>query len=197
VVFLYLSAFVVAVGAHYLVPGDRLTTTKMAGLLAAFAGLVVAMSEGLAAPGRPTLVGDLLTILAAVLWGATTVFVRTSSLRRAAPEKMLLYQLGVSGVLLLPASYLMGEPGITDLSLTVVLAFTYTFAVVAFATYVAWFWLVRNYPPTRVAAFTFLAPVFGVMAGGLLLGEPFTASLAVSLVLIAVGLVLVNRPPKA
>ena len=66
--------------------------------------------------------------------------------------------------------------------------------VVAFASYVAWFWLVRNYPPTRVAAFTFLSPVFGVIAGNLLLQEPFTPSLAAALTLIALGLYLVNRP---
>jgi drug/metabolite transporter (DMT)-like permease len=54
--------------------------------------------------------------------------------------------------------------------------------------------LVRNYPPTRVTAFTFLSPVFGVVAGNLMLGEAFTASLAVALVLIAFGIYLVNRP---
>ena len=74
------------------------------------------------------------------------------------------------------------------------LAFAYTVVVVAFVSYIAWFWLVRNYPPTRVTAFTFLSPVFGVVAGNLMLGEAFTPSLAVALVLIAFGIYLVNRP---
>jgi drug/metabolite transporter (DMT)-like permease len=196
VVLLYLAPFVVAFGAHYLIPGDRLTLAKIAGLTAALAGLAVAMGEGLAAPGRPTLAGDLLSLLAAVLWGATTVLVRTTRLRSAAPEKTLLYQLAVSAVVLPPLSYLLGEPGIVDLSAPVVLAFVYTFTVVAFVSYIAWFWLVRNYPPTRVSAFTFLSPVFGVMAGNLMLGEAFTPSLAAALALIAFGIYLVNRPRK-
>jgi drug/metabolite transporter (DMT)-like permease len=194
VLLLYLAPFVVAFGAHFLIPGDRLTLAKLAGLTAALGGLAVAMGEGFAAPGRPTLTGDLLSLLAAALWGAITVFVRTTALRSAAPEKTLLYQLGISGLALPPLSYLLGEPGITDLSGPVVFAFVYTFTVVAFVSYVAWFWLVRNYPPTRVSAFTFLSPVFGVVAGSVMLGEAFTPSLAAALTLIAVGIYLVNRP---
>ena len=76
-------------------------------------------------------------------------------------------------------------------------AFAYTVVVVAFASYIGWFWLVRNYPPTRVAAFTFLAPVFGVLAGNLMLGEAFTPSLAAALALIAFGILLVNRAARA
>jgi drug/metabolite transporter (DMT)-like permease len=194
VVFLYLSPFVVAFGAHYLIPGDRLTVAKLLGLTAAMLGLMVAMGEGLAAPGRPTLMGDLLMLLAAVVWGATTVLIRVTSLRSAAPEKTLLYQLAVSGILLPPASWLLGEPGIVNLSAPVLIAFAYTFIVVAFVSYIAWFWLVRTYPPTRVTAFTFLSPVFGVLAGNIMLGEAFTPSLAAALALVAFGIYLVNRP---
>ena len=196
VVLLYLAPFVVAFGAHYLIPGDRLSVAKVTGLAAALAGLAVAMGEGLAAPGRPTLLGDLLSLMAAVMWGATTVFIRATPLKRASPEKVLLYQLTISAAILPVVSYLMGEPGIMDLSPSVLAAFAYTVVVVAFASYVAWFWLVRNYPPTRVSAFTFLSPVFGVVAGSLMLGEAFTPSLAAALALIAFGIYLVNRPQR-
>jgi drug/metabolite transporter (DMT)-like permease len=197
VVFLYLSPFVVAFGAHYLIAGDRLNIWKLLGLTAAFIGLGVAMREGLSAPGQPTLTGDLMCLAAAVIWGATTVLVRATALKSAAPEKTLLYQLVVSGLILPPASYLAGEPGIVNLNPQVMVAFAYTFVVVAFVSYIAWFWLVRNYPPTRVTAFTFLSPVFGVAAGNLMLGEAFTSSLAAALVLIAFGIYLVNRPQPA
>ncbi len=196
IVFLYLAPFVVAFGAHSLSPGDRLTALKLAGLGAAMLGLRVAMREGLLEPGRPTLWGDLLLLAAALLWGATTVLIRVTALKTAAPEKTLLYQLAVSGVMLPPVAWLAGEPGITNLSASVILAFAYTFIIVAFVSYIAWFWLVRNYPPTRVTAFTFLSPVFGVLAGNLMLGEAFTPSLGVALVLVAFGIYLVNRPQR-
>ncbi len=196
VVLLYLAPFVVALGAHFLIPGDRLTLPKIAGLTAALGGLAVAMGEGLAEPGRPTLLGDLLSLAAAVMWGATTVFIRSTALGRAPHEKVLLYQLTLTFVILPPLSWAMGEPGITMVSPPVLVGFAYTVVVVAFASYVAWFWLVRNYPPTRVASFTFLTPVFGVIAGNLMLGEPFTASLAAALALITFGIYLVNRPAR-
>ena len=194
VVFLYLAPFVVAFGAHYLIPGDRLTVAKLAGLTAALIGLAVAMSEGLSQAGQPTLAGDLLCLLAAVLWGATTVLIRVTTLKSAMAEKTLLYQLGVSGVMLPPLAWLFGEPGVTNLSGPVLLAFAYTVVIVAFVTYIAWFWLVKNYAPTRVSAFSFLSPVFGVLAGNILLGEAFTPSLAAALALVAFGIYLVNRP---
>jgi drug/metabolite transporter (DMT)-like permease len=194
VVFLYLAPFIVAFGAHFFVPSDRLTWLKVIGLSAALLGLMIAMGEGLAAPGRPTLAGDLLCVLSAVLWGATTVFIRSTALKTAPAEKTLLYQLAVSGLVLVPASWLAGEAGVTDPSPRVVIAFVYSFVLVAFISYIAWFWLVRHYPPTRISAFTFLAPVFGVVAGNLMLGEPFSLSLAAALALVASGIYLVNRP---
>jgi drug/metabolite transporter (DMT)-like permease len=197
IIFIYLAPFVVAFGAHYLIPGDRLTLVKVLGLAAALSGLAVAMGEGLLAPGRPTLKGDVMFVIGAVLWGATTVLIRATTVRSASAEKTLLYQLAVSAPMLLVASVWLGEPGIVDLSPAVLIAFTYTFAVVAFVTYIVWFWLVRNYPPTRISAFTFLTPVFGVIAGNVMLGEVFTPSLAVALTLVAFGIYLVNRPQRS
>jgi drug/metabolite transporter (DMT)-like permease len=193
IIFLYLAPFAVAVGAHLFIPGDRLTWTKVAGLVAALTGLAVAMGEGVLAPECPTLLGDLLSVAAAVAWGATTVVVRASSLRFVATEKTLIYQLAVSAVALPLASILMGEPGIIDLSPRVLVAFGYTVVVVAVLSYLAWFWLVRTYPPTRLASFTFLSPVFGVLAGLAVLGEEPTVSLGVALALVAIGIWLVNR----
>jgi drug/metabolite transporter (DMT)-like permease len=54
----------------------------------------------------------------------------------------------------------------------------------------------RHYPATRLAAFTLLTPVFGLLLGALLLGEPITPRLIVALVTVAGGIVLVNRSPQ-
>ena len=65
--------------------------------------------------------------------------------------------------------------------------------LVAFASFLVWFWLLRHYPATRVSAFTFLTPVFGLVFGAVLLGEPVSARLIVALAGVAVGIWLVNR----
>jgi drug/metabolite transporter (DMT)-like permease len=194
VIFIYTAPFVVAVGAHLFVPGDRLTRLKLVGLLAAFGGLVIAFSEGLRLPSHRELLGDLLCLAAAVLWGATTVLIKASPLAETRAEKTLLYQLGVSALTLPVASLLLGEPGVFRPTPLVLSAFAYQTVVVAFASYVIWFWLITKYPASSLAAFSFLTPVFGVMFGGLLLGEPITPALAASVALLAVGIYLVNRP---
>jgi drug/metabolite transporter (DMT)-like permease len=195
-VLIYLAPFVVAVGAHFYVPGDRLTRAKLVGLAAAFAGVVVALADALRLPSQRELIGDAMCILAAVAWGATTVLIRASALAQASAEKTLLYQLAVSAVVLPLAALLLGEPGIVALSPLVLAALFYQTVIVAFASYVAWFWLVARYPPSLLAAFSFLTPVFGVAYGGLLLGERVSAALIAALALIAGGIFLVNRPPR-
>src|SRR5690349_24555946 len=110
---------------------------------------------------------------------------------------MLVYQLGVSALVLPAVSLLLGEPGFVRPSPLVLLSLAYQIAVVAFASYVAWFWLVSRYPASRLAAFSFLTPLFGVAFGGLLLGEPVGPVLLLAVALIAAGIYLVNRPSPA
>jgi drug/metabolite transporter (DMT)-like permease len=89
---------------------------------------------------------------------------------------------------------LLGEPGIVALDGVALLSLAYQIVVVAFASYVAWFWLVTRYPASRLAAFSFLTPVFGVALGGLLLQEPVSLALLLAVTLIGAGIYLVNRP---
>jgi len=66
--------------------------------------------------------------------------------------------------------------------------------IVAGASYLAWFWLVREYPATRLSSFSFLTPVMGVLAGGVLLGEPLTPAVFAALALVGTGIWVANRP---
>lgn len=200
VIFIYLAPFVVALGGHFLL-GERLTAVKLTGLAAAFIGLLVAFSEALAFPSRATILGDLLCVGAAVLWGLTTILIKGSALNRVTAEKTLLYQLGVSAPVGLAVSLLLGEQVEPGAALAVWPAFLYQAVWVATITYVAWFALIRDYPASLLSSFTFLTPLFGVAFGAALLNEPLTPALAVALCLVAGGIYLVNRsaaaPPAA
>jgi drug/metabolite transporter (DMT)-like permease len=194
VLFLYTTPFVVALGAHVFIPADRLTRRKTIGLLAAFCGLLVAFADGMRLPSWRELIGDSLCLGGAVLWGATIVLVKASPLARVSAEKTLLYQLGISALVLPPAALLVGEPGIFHPTPLVLAALAYQIAIVASASYVAFLWLMTRYPASHLSAFSFLTPVLGVAFGALLLGEPLTPALAVAVTLIAAGIYLVNRP---
>ena len=194
VIFLYMSPFVVALGAQLFIPGEHLRTIQVVGLCCAFAGIVVAFRESLSYPTYEMLIGDGMLAVAAVLWGATTVLIKASPLARINPGKTLLYQLAVSAVVLPLGSLVKNEPGIVVMTPMIAASLVYQTVWVAFITYLAWFWLIRHYPPSRLASFTFLTPLFGVIAGGLLLNEPITGSLVLALVLVGMGIFLVNRP---
>lgn len=196
VIFLYLAPFVVAVGAQLFLPHERLRWLQVIGLACAFVGIVTAFGESLTFPDARVLIGDTMLVAAAILWGATTILIKATPLIRCPPSKVLLYQLAVSALFLPLASLAMGEAGILQLNPLVVGSLLYQAVWVAFITYLLWFWLVQHYPAASLASFTFLTPLFGVLAGGWLLDEPITPALSVALLLVGIGIYLVNRPYK-
>jgi drug/metabolite transporter (DMT)-like permease len=195
VVFIYISPFIVALGMPFIARSERLSGVQMAGLLLAFAGVAWAFAEGFTQPaaGPHQLLGDALGVAAGVLWGATTLAIRGSKLSGASAEKTLLYQLAVSGVMLGVAALIVGTPLPTRLSALAWSSMAFQIIVVTAASYLMWFWLIRTYPATRLAVFTLLTPVFGLLLGAALLGESITTRLVVALAAVAAGIVLVNR----
>ena len=190
-VFVYLAPPLTALGLHFLVRGERLALQQWLGVALAFAGLVLAFAEGFSSGGN-TWLGDLCGIVAAVLWAATTVLIRATSLARASAAKTLFYQLAVSAAVLPLASFLLGEKGITGINGLVLASLAYQGVIVAFATYLAWFWLLTRYLATRLSVLSFLTPLFGMLSGVVFLSEPLSAHFAAAALLIAAGIALVN-----
>lgn len=193
ILFIYTSPFVVALGAHWFIPGERLRTARVIGLLCAFAGLALAFGDALRLPTHRELLGDGMELLAAVFWGATTVVIKASR-HRLSPHKTLFYQLAGSAPILLLLSWLVGEPARARALPLSVAALAFQIVVVAFATYLVWFWLLSCYPAAPLAAFSFWTPIFGMLAGWLVLGEAVTPALAAAILLVAAGIYVVNRP---
>jgi drug/metabolite transporter (DMT)-like permease len=194
VVFIYLAPVLTALGLHLWVPGERLARLQWLGVALAFAGIALAFGEGFAR-ARGSALGDACGVVAAALWAATTVLIRASRLARASAAKTLFYQLGVATPLLFAASVLLGERGVIALSPLALASLAYQGAIVAFASYLVWFWLLTRYLAARLAVFSFMTPLFGVLAGVAVLGEPLTPSLAGAALLVGAGIVLVNRRP--
>lgn len=195
-VFVYLAPFLVALLLPRFVPAERLTKLQAAGLTGAFIALAWAFQEGFTSPVRTQWAGDALALLAALAWGATTLVIRTTRLAGVAAEKTLFYQLGVSTVLLGAASLATHEhwpaAGVPAWAWG---SLAFQSIVVAFASYLAWFWLLGRYPATRLSSFSFLTPVFGLVFAAVALGETIGLRLIVAMVFIAVGIALVNRRP--
>ncbi|MFO7667792.1 MAG: DMT family transporter [Desulfobacterales bacterium] len=193
VIFLYMSPFVVALGSKLFIPGEHLRKLQVIGLCCAFTGIVIAFKESLGFPTYKMLIGDCMLAIAAVLWGAVTVMVKAGPLAKIAHGKTLLYQLSISAAVLPAASIAMDEQGVKVMTPLIAFCLAYQTIWVAFITYLVWFWLIRHYNVSRIASFTFLTPIFGVLAGGVLLNEVISNSMLLALVLVGTGIYLVNR----
>jgi drug/metabolite transporter (DMT)-like permease len=194
----YMSSFFVAIGAHFFIANHKLNARKIIGLICAFSGVILVMvgkptTGANLPPAEQMFAGDMLCLLAAVAWAATTLVVKATKLKNAMPEKTLIYQIGFSSVILLIASTVAQEKGIINYTALLTGVLICGIFFVASVSYLAWFWLVSRYNATTLHAFTFLTPLFAMLFGALLLDEPLGASLVVAAALIAAGIVLVNK----
>lgn len=193
VLFIYLAPFFVVLGARIFLPADRFHLPQWAGLALSFAGMLVAFGVPTPALDPRQIIGDVMMVGAAMLWAATTLLIKASRLSRVSSEKVMLYQLVVSGPMLALAALVAGEHLPLAPSALALGALAYQTLWVVSVTFVVWFALVVRYSANRLSAFTFLTPLFGVAAGHLVLGEPLTPAFAAAVALVAGGLVLVNR----
>ena len=162
----------------------------------AISGVVLALSDNQWAIDLRSLQGDLYCLVAAALWAGIVLVARTTKFSRAGPEMQLLYQLAVSAVVLIPVSLLFGDL-VRDVNTTILVLFSVQVLVVVCFSFLTWFWLLSVYPASRMASYSFLAPVFGVIFGWLILDEQLTENIVMALVLVSVGVFLVSRRPAA
>ncbi len=193
VLFIYLAPFFVVIGARWLFPGDRFGLMQWLGLLMAFVGMVVAFGVPAPATEPSQLLGDVMMAFAAVAWAATTLIIKSSALACVSPEKTLLYQLVACVPIVALGALVFGERIIAMPSAVALGSLAYQTIVVG-TTFSLWFALIVKFSASRLSAFTFLTPLFGVAAGHLVLGEPLTPAFALAVLLVAAGLILVNRP---
>ncbi|WP_341908865.1 DMT family transporter [Polaromonas sp. YR568] len=196
-VFLYTSPFWVALLVPLWVKSERLRGLQWVGLLCAFVAVAFALREGFTSEQSSTARGDLLALLAGALWGLTTVVIRASTLTKVSAEKLLFYQLAVSAVCFPALSLALGEVWVWQFSGFAVTSLLLQTVVGAFASYLAWMWMLGRYPATKISVFVFFTPLFALLFGALWLGEAVTPTLLVALATVAVGIVLVNRAPSA
>jgi drug/metabolite transporter (DMT)-like permease len=170
------------------------------GLLLAFAAVAFALQDGLhqnkVSDASPMWwLGDALALAAGALWGFTTVVIRSSTLIKISPEKLLFYQVAISAALLPIVSLQLGESWSVRWSVFAATSIVLQTVIGAFASYLVWMWLLGRYPATKLSAFVFFTPVFALLFGAWWLGEAITPSLVAALAGVAAGIVLVNKKP--
>lgn len=193
VVFLYTAPFFVALGSYQLL-GERLSGTQWLGLAVSFAGVALAIGVPQPNVDSQMLLGDLMIVGGASLWAATTMVAKSTRLRFAAPEKALGYQVATSVPILGLAAYLFGEtithtPSPLSIGLMVFQA-----VWVVGTTFTLWFALVKAYSASKLSAFTFITPLFGVVGSYFIMHDNLSLTFGAAALLVIAGLFLVNRP---
>lgn len=194
VVLLYTAPIFVALGLHWKLPSERLSPLQWSGIALAFLGIIIAFlfhPAGSAAASSMALWGDALALLAGILWAATTIAVRLTKLAEAPATQTLFYQLLIAFVLLFPLAFVMGQASIHWTPFTIGSLLFHTI-IVSFASYLIWFWLLKEYLASRLGVFSFLTPLFGVLFGVLLLNEKIELNFVVGTVLVMLGIMVVS-----
>lgn len=194
VVFLYTAPVFAALGLHLLLPAERLAWGQWLGIGLAAAGIAVAFLRPGESAGDDVgrmLLGDMMALGAGALWGLTTVVIRCTRLSVTPPSEALLYQLLSAFVLLVSAAFLMGQ---AQVRWTGALAASLLFqsVIVAFLSFLVWFWLLRHYQASRLGVFSFATPLFGVLLGAFLLQEAIEPRFVMGAILVLCGITLVS-----
>ncbi|MCJ7685226.1 MAG: DMT family transporter [Desulfobacteraceae bacterium] len=191
-ILLYSTPFFHTLGAHYFLRGDRITIHKGIGLILAFAGIVLLLSKHLGVPSLVQCAGDMCALGAALLWAVTTIYIKRRLVGKVSHHHTLFYQTVFSIPILFLLSILFQEVPIQRIDALIISSVLFQGIIIAFISYLAWFYLVHVYPVSLLSAFTFLTPVFATISGVIFINEALTLTLIFSLILVSLGIYVVN-----
>ncbi len=190
VVFMYTAPIFTALGLQF-IPEERLTRLQWLGIAVAFLGIVVAFLQFRYRSLADLLTGDLLALIAGMSWGVSTVVLRRGRIGGAATTKTVLYQVATAALLLTAFAAATGQTRLVLTPMTL-LSLVFQTLVIAIASYLVWFWLLRHYLTSRLMLLSLLTPLFGVLFGAVLLGDPIELRFAFGALLVLAGVLIVN-----
>lgn len=194
-VFINTQPIQVAILAHFLLAGDRITPRKVGGLAAAFLGVVVVlMARTDFAEAAEWRRGDLVVLLGAFWWALQTIYAKRL-VQKISPVTITLWQVVLCAIVTTLLSLAFEPSAAWHLTGRLAWALLYVSLGVTTAGWALWFYVLREVEASVATAFLFGIPIIGVLAGWLLLDEPLGIGLLGGAILVAMGIVLVTAPP--
>jgi drug/metabolite transporter (DMT)-like permease len=169
---------------------DVLTRTKLLGSLVSFAGVAVIVASGPGLSFSASIVGDLLTLVAALCWSIYTAFGATV-LRRHSPLRTTAWAM-VGGSMVLAVPGLLQAVGVDWLAVDERAwgGLVFSALIPAGVANVVVFSAIRLLGPTRIAAYQFLVPFIAVILGAAFLAEPVRVEQLLGGVVIVLGVAI-------
>jgi len=174
--------------AHFMIPGDRLTSRKLAGVLVAYSGVVILFWRSFTTSGT-TLLGDVIVALSALLLGERIVYI-AKTVQRVDPARLMLYQsvIGSVGFFLISLAAESGRP--TRWTAGLVLSILFQGAVIGGFNFVVNARLLQVYRPSALATVALTTPIWGVLIAAAIGGEALAPELILSTLLVVAGIAL-------
>lgn len=180
--------------AHLFVPGDRMTGRKLVSVLVAYAGVVLVFLPQIG-KGGGSLTGDLVISAAGALIGVRTIALNRT-VQRIPPVKLLFAQGMVGTVMFWGVDLLLERHTPLHLTTRLGLSVAYQGVLISGLNFGINLWLLKHYRPTAISTFYLSTPLFGVLMGRLILGEPLGAYLLAGATLVTLGIGLASLPEK-
>lgn len=176
--------------AHVFTADERLTTTRMAGVIAGFAGVAVMIGS---ITGNGPLAAYAACLGAALSYGFASVFGRRFRTFGVAPMNVAAGQLAASSLILLPISLLVDKPWMLPLpGADTMLAVAGLATLSTALAYILYFRILAGAGATNISLVTFLIPPSAIVLGIAFLGETLLPRHLAGMALIGLGLALVD-----
>jgi drug/metabolite transporter (DMT)-like permease len=189
----------VAIAAHFLLHGDRVSLAKLTGLLVAFGGLMSIVGGANQSPGDLSVVsdpatfrGDAIILASSILIGINTV-ISKRALASVGVTQLLLWSNLLATALFFATSLLVERDAPWRFTSAAAWGLAYQGIVVAWLCFLIWTALLGRRRASQVSVFGFAQPLCGIAFGVWLRDDPMTVELALGGVLVAAGIVLVTR----
>jgi drug/metabolite transporter (DMT)-like permease len=180
--------------AHFFIPGDRIAKRKIVGILMGFAGVAFIFLEKKGVTSDLN-IGDMMILTAAFLWACNAVYTKRI-ISAFQPFQIALFPMFFSVPLFFLEGILWDHHMVDFINAKIICALVYQSLVTASFGFVVWMSLLQKYGAVALHSFIFIMPITGVLLGGLILGEPITINILISLVFIVVGILIIHYRQK-
>lgn len=188
-VFVNTNPFFVAILAHFLIPGDRLSLKKITGIAIAFLGVVLVFWNKMSGSSPR---GDGIVLMSGFLLGVLAVSTKRIS-QHIDPHKLLFWELVFALTPFIILSLIFEGAPAYSISIAPVIAILYQGVLVAGFSGMIWTLLLKRYSASKITIFFSASPIFGVILSNLILEDPITSYLIIGTLLVALGIYVVNK----
>ncbi|MDQ1318329.1 MAG: hypothetical protein QG588_1989 [Candidatus Poribacteria bacterium] len=193
-VLINVNPFFIAILAHFFIPNDRLSIRKVIGFILASLGIYVVFRDKIET-SEPHVLGDVIMLSSGFLFSILTIYTK-KLMQRMGVYKILLWQMVFGLVPFFGLSLIFERSAQHTVNLELIIALLYQGGLVASVAFIIWTTLLNRYNASKISAFLFATPLFGIGLSAIILHEAITIYLLAGALLVAVGIYVVNKCPN-